>query len=149
MAQWHQNYHFVKDVINIIIMSRPSSTVIINKNSHVFFFIQRQRKYLSHFFLSRDDPKNCFCHSSACTTTRWECHEVNKLANLSSVSVSWQIKKVRNMINTAGTSAFVRWDLFRTPTFWSWLSLSFQSSECSAMEKCKGKECSCQDNTCA
>ena len=50
MAQWHQNYHFVKDVINIIIMSRPSSTVIINKNSHVFFFIQRQRKYLSHFF---------------------------------------------------------------------------------------------------
>ena len=26
---------------------------------------------------------------------------------------------------------------------------SLQSSECAAMEKCKGKECSCQDNTCA
>merc|ERR1712212_284062 len=44
------------------------------------------------------NPKNCFCHSNACVTSAWECHE---------------------------------------------------SSGCAAMEKCAGKECSCQDNTCA
>ena len=41
----HQNYHFVKHIINIIIMS--SSTKII-------FFIQRQRKCFYHlFFIQR------------------------------------------------------------------------------------------------
>ena len=101
-----------------------------------FLFYSETTKIFVSFFLSRDDPKNCFCHSSACTTTRWECHEVNKLvklfglfknqtkpnhknslrmsrgdklANLSSVSVSWQIKKLGGLNVRIERQQYRRW----------------------------------------
>ena len=151
----------------------PTKTAVASKLSHCCkirtnnIFEERKRLQMKtttialwHFSLSRSNPKNCFCHDRKCVTKAWECHKVNEAISNINLLTPNPTPAQRNLPDqwpvvtdhwTAHTLPKTSLHIF-VPVERVCLQApgkySSKSSECDAMEKCKGKKCSCVGNTC-